>query len=323
MHHYFTRLTDSLEKPETRKYSVRVERRVLRNSPEESNFTSQAVNNLLGIGMLGLHEQVCKRVGFGNSFSGLRHRNFKSLDIGDLYQFGVAGGGTLVQLLRIHNTTAWGFDTFTGLPPEQKGELSIKDWKPGAFRGNGVLNASGVHELVARKVRAATGSSLLPGQLSLLTGTFNETLRPGLARERGMRPAVYVDIDSDLFISAWEALDWLFTERLLLPGSVIGYDDWWTIACASNNTDVEAHGEPRAHLLAARKYQASFRCICGPCEPITPGVAFGGRTYFVLEALGGSTVSSSGFTMTREDAAYWMARARSCGIAKKKRAVLV
>lgn len=273
--------------------------------------------------MQGLHEQVCKRVGFGNSFSGLRHRNFKSLDIGDLYQFGVAGGGTLVQLLRIHNTTAWGFDTFTGLPPEQKGELSIKDWKPGAFRGNGVLNASGVHELVARKVRAATGSSLLPGQLSLLTGTFNETLRPGLARERGMRPAVYVDIDSDLFISAWEALDWLFTERLLLPGSVIGYDDWWTIACASNNTDVEAHGEPRAHLLAARKYQASFRCICGPCEPITPGVAFGGRTYFVLEALGGSTVSSSGFTMTREDAAYWMARARSCGIAKKKRAVLV
>jgi hypothetical protein len=38
-----------------------------------------------------------------------------------------------------------------------------------------------------------------------------------------MGPALYVDIDADLFSSTWTALDWLFREGLMKPGTVIGY----------------------------------------------------------------------------------------------------
>ena len=60
-------------------------------------------------------------------------------------------------------------------------------------------------------------------RVQAIKGRFQDSLVPGLAALRGMGPALYVDIDADLFSSTWTALDWLFREGLMKPGTVIGY----------------------------------------------------------------------------------------------------
>jgi hypothetical protein len=75
----------------------------------------------------------------------------------------------------------------------------------------------------------------------------------------GMRPALYVDIDCDLYVSTYQALDWLFSSKLIVPGTLIGYDDW----CL---TTLGTAGESRAHIEIARKYKVKFRCVVGGCS---------------------------------------------------------
>lgn len=173
-------------------------------------------------GVLAAHERCCKSVGFGKSFSGLRVRSFAAIEEGDLYQFGVANGNTLIELVNTYNRTTWGFDSFVGLPAEQTGESTLREWAVGMKRGNRGAGAAAVHNHVIRQLRGRFPAD----RLTLIPGFYNESLTRGLARELGMRPAVYVDIDADLYVSTLHALDWLFAERLLVPGSVVGYDDW-------------------------------------------------------------------------------------------------
>ena len=58
--------------------------------------------------------------------------------------------------------------------------------------------------------------------IKLVPGRYDESLKPGLATTLGMRPAAYVDIDCDLYVSTISALDWLYASRLIVPGTLIG-----------------------------------------------------------------------------------------------------
>ena len=250
------------------------------------------------------HDAVCKGVGAasrGNSFTGLlKPFDFPVLEGGDVYQFGVFEGGSLRTITRVHDgARAWGFDSFAGLPPEELTETQIWQWRAGRFSTSLARVAS----------RVSNATTLIPG-------FFNESLTPKLAAASGMRPATYVDIDADLYSSSRQALDWLFSQRLLVRGSVVGYDDWWALACAANSTRVEAHGEPRAHREVTQKYGARWQCICGPCVTHQPGVSWGGRTYFALLEVGASK-AETGFHMSHDDRALWMRTAASCGVAGK------
>ena len=60
----------------------------------------------------------------------------------------------------------------------------------------------------------------------MIRGFLNESLTPALAAERGMRPALYVDIDVDIHAPTYEALDWMLRSGLIANGTVIGYDDF-------------------------------------------------------------------------------------------------
>ena len=59
------------------------------------------------------------------------------------------------------------------------------------------------------------------------------------------RPALYVDIDVDLYSSTYQALEWLAQFGLLVPGTIIGYDDWVTGG---------ENGEQRAHKDILEKF---------------------------------------------------------------------
>jgi hypothetical protein len=101
---------------------------------------------------------------------------------------------------------------------------------------------------------------------NFIQGYYNESLTPELHQRLGMRPALFVDIDCDLYISTYQALDWLFTSKIIAPGTLVGYDDW----CL---TKLGVAGESRAHDEIALKHKVTFRCVVGACsdEMMLPG----------------------------------------------------
>ena len=103
-----------------------------------------------------------------------------------------------------------------------------------------------------------------------VSGFYSESLtKAGLVQQLGMQPAKYVDVDVDLYSSTVEVLDFLFVHGLIAPGTVIGFDDFWSIACLPNsdeNSSPLAEGEALALVEAARRYNATFLCLAGGCR---------------------------------------------------------
>jgi len=194
------------------------------------------------------------------------------------------------------------FDSFIGLPAEQPGELQRATWLKGTF-----LVREG--DIAERLVRDLGGPSLNRVE----RGFFNESLTAALAASMP-GPAALVDVDSDIYISAFQALDWLFQFELVQPGTLVLYDDWMDYTCAPllspsalDNIDMRDAmdgmnvgrmsrglraalgitnnwqprfpkifdgGEPKAHFEIAKKYGVDFRCVAGSCAPAGQG---GGR----------------------------------------------
>ena len=114
--------------------------------------------------------------------------------------------------------------------PDQAGYLTISYAKGDIVAIDGEMTSSeyrifkNVH--TPERIEALGG-----GKATIYKGFFNETMTATLAKAEGMRPAFFVDVDCDLFISTHQALDWLFLNGLLKVGTLVGYDDWWTVPC--------------------------------------------------------------------------------------------
>lgn len=242
------------------------------------------------------HDATCRQVGLGTPSGLSPPLDWPVLESGDVYQFGVAGGASLHRLLAIYNRTTWGFDSFAGLPAAAASESTLVhrrnkalSWSAGAFRTR--------HQRAPAVPRHS--------DVRFVQGLFNETLTPTLAAERGLRPAVYLDIDVDRYESSLQALEWMFAHRLAVVGTVVGYDDWWTLPCAARDRRVFEHGEARAHAEISRRHGVRFRCVCGPCVAGVDRRTVGFRPYFVVEAVGAS-VPHTGFTMTDDEVASYL-----------------
>ena len=127
----------------------------------------------------------------------------------DVYEFGVASGGSLELLRSIFGRARLiGFDTFTGLP-DYPNEEQVKLWTPGRFSPMGVRrNTSTAHEgaaAVRRWLNGRLGRGRV-GELEFVVGHYDEALSerraPGstmsvaeaLVRRLRLKPAAYVDI---------------------------------------------------------------------------------------------------------------------------------
>jgi hypothetical protein len=128
----------------------------------------------------------------------------------------------------------WAFDSFCGFPPEAEGV-------PSRYHEGGI-NASAA---LALKDTTATfrivEQYVNEPRVVMLKGMYSDVLTPELAGVFGMRPAGLVEIDCDLYISAFQALTWMVANELLMEGTLIFYDDWG--ACPEGNG-----GESLAHL---------------------------------------------------------------------------
>ena len=184
----------------------------------------------------------------------------------DLYEFGVFTGVYLRGVIRSLNHSgvpfhrAWGFDSFQGLPPEQgtvRSKTSQVYWHPGAFSSTAALGEKSAQQILRY---------IDDERVSFVPGFYNESLTPTLKAERKMRPALYVEIDCDLYISTVQALDWMLENKLIIPGTLVGYDDF-----LSGGKDA---GEWQAHNEMVAKYGLQMKMM--------PGTKAAGKLFLVL-----------------------------------------
>jgi hypothetical protein len=237
----------------------------------------------------------------------------------DVYQFGVMGGNSLIMLRKQVFRTArfYGFDTFSGIPAS-KDEVQLAEWSEGAFKVTPHL----VLRHIYRDTNGGRGSFMVRGR-------FDQTLTPSLARDKGMKPAVYVDMDADLYDSSILSLHWLFRNGLIVPGTLVGYDDWWVIPCAAHAATPKAGatrsapqstGEWRAHLEATLAYNVTWRCVAGPCALPADGVAGLGHCdlhssigpIFRVESWGAASTPDSGFAIGSSKVAWMLNHWEPC-----------
>lgn len=174
----------------------------------------------------------------------------------DVYQFGVYAGLSMRAISKrlrdagVPFRTLWGFDSFSGLPSENGEQTRTRYIRSAGFQEGAWNIASAWGETDGARIRQRLETYVRDDRVRWVVGYYNETLTPDLASR--VAPALYVDMDCDLYSSAKAALDWLFQNRLLVPGSVVGYDDW---------LQGGRHGVQRAHAEAASQYNASFRSV--------------------------------------------------------------
>jgi hypothetical protein len=144
----------------------------------------------------------------------------------DLYTFGVYTGASIkfwldrFASLKVATGPMWGFDSFEGLPEEAPGvALEGDEWKPGGFSA---ADQFGVYTFgeVRRRIEDFLGPSHA-AQTRLVKGFFSDVLTQSLVNERRMQPALLIDIDVDLYLSAVQCLDWCFAQGIIVPGTVV------------------------------------------------------------------------------------------------------
>ena len=143
----------------------------------------------------------------------------------------------------------YGFDSFQGLPRETAGEkLEGDHWRPGGFSAADAMGEWSLERLLQRlkeKIRYEN--------TTLVPGFYSETLTPALRRAHPFQPALLVDIDVDLHSSAVDCLTWMLEQKLMVPGTLVRYDDWRNIR--------QRGGEARAHREVSRRFNVTWRNV--------------------------------------------------------------
>eukprot|EP00440_Ansanella_granifera_P057077 gb/GFBE01061873.1/.p1 GENE.gb/GFBE01061873.1/~~gb/GFBE01061873.1/.p1 ORF type:complete len:435 (+),score=52.01 gb/GFBE01061873.1/:1-1305(+) len=242
---------------------------------------------------------------------------FNTLKNGDMYLFGVAQGESMKLMHRLFkDRRIFGFDSFIGLPPEDHKDSKIDAWSPGAFPGARTKSFL---------INSAGGGNIA----KVYRGFFNESLSPSLASKEHFGPAFYIDIDCDLHSSTYHALDFMLAHGLARVGTVIGYDDWWTIPCRkyhhaekgkrTRHLSPLSVGEGLAHQQLSIKYNISFRCIAGPCKPVKTfrecNIHNNWAPVFIIESVGRMQTLGGhqhGFEFTPEDEQAWITDMSVC-----------
>jgi hypothetical protein len=177
----------------------------------------------------------------------------------DLYEFGVWGGGsmkTIADLYEKHNCVIrkmFGFDSFQGLP-EEKDDLHAP-WQAGEYNSTKLFKTEDINETI-KKVYEIIGSRDF--NVVLIPGFWDKMLYDDLVEEHDMKSAGLINIDCDLYTSAYLALDFMFRTKLATKGTYIRYDDWGGTLLTSMEYQ---SGESRAHREIQEKYNVDFSLV--------------------------------------------------------------
>ena len=77
-----------------------------------------------------------------------------------------------------------------------------------------------------------------------------------------------MEIDCDLYVSSVQALDFMFRNRLIVSGTLIGYDDWWVVPCVAKNRWISALevDEGLAHAEMAKRLRCRVYLLGGSLQ---------------------------------------------------------
>lgn len=181
----------------------------------------------------------------------------------DVYQFGVFNGGSMKEIASILNkhkievNTFHGFDVFTGMPKETAEPIFQDSWNPDIFPDEfNVLKYMNLEtpDECAKHIQTEVQNIFIAKEnktkVSVVVGLVEETL----PKQEDLKPAFYVDFDLDIYSPTKYAFNYLMENNLIVPGTLIGYDDWGGTPGFEEFKD----GESRAHKEILDKWGISM-----------------------------------------------------------------
>jgi len=142
------------------------------------------------------------------------------LDDGDYYEFGLFKGYSFWAAQQAaaargaRDMRFFGFDSFAGLPDVSGPD---KTEQGDFYKGQYACSYDAVRQALDEAGVDWNRTTLIPGY-------FNESLKPGLRDEHGMRAVSIALIDCDLYASTADVLR--FLDPLIRDRSILIFDDW-------------------------------------------------------------------------------------------------
>jgi len=184
------------------------------------------------------------------------------LPYSDVFEFGVHLGETLKEICSscdYHNRCirkVFGFDSFIGLPLEDSSTPFPNTWRKGEFNSSKDLGGSSLDETLSiLQNRIGYPVTFVPG--------FYKKLSSETIKQYDIKQAGLIHIDCDLYISAFQALDFCFSNKLVFPGTIIIYDDWGHPGFFNAEFKEFEFGESKAHKEITEKYGIVWKRLCG------------------------------------------------------------
>ena len=146
-----------------------------------------------------------------------------------------------------------GFDVFTGMPKETAEPIWQESWNPDILPDEfnvvkywGLKTPEECAERVQTQVQDIYTSKQKETNVSVVAGLVEETLPV----QENLKPALYVDFDLDIYSPTKFAFNYMMENNLIVPGTIIGYDDWGGTPGFEEMKD----GESRAHREIIEEY---------------------------------------------------------------------
>jgi hypothetical protein len=180
----------------------------------------------------------------------------------DIYQFGTFQGYTLSGLFlyikenNILFNNFIGFDSLEGLPLEKLDINNNVHWTPGQYSISDVLNKTNISVDEYKEYLFQTKK--IPPEYEnktiIFKGFYEKSLNDDILKY--LKPALFIDIDCDIYTSTLQVLEFIFKNKLYVNGkTIIRYDDW-----ANNNMEYQT-GQSKAHLDITKKYNINCELL--------------------------------------------------------------
>lgn len=177
----------------------------------------------------------------------------------NVYEFGVFSGDSMKEIASVLNKhkievhSFYGFDVFTGMPKETAEPIFQDSWdpdiEPDAFNALKRLNFGTTEECashIQKEVENVFTAKNNKTSTSIIAGLVEETL----VQQKDLKPAFYVDFDMDIYSPTKFVFKFLLENKLIVPGTFIGYDDWG----GTPDFATFGNGESRAHKEIVDEY---------------------------------------------------------------------
>ena len=185
----------------------------------------------------------------------------------DVYCFGIYTGWSCGQVghdfseSKLEPNAFWGFDSFEGLPKEKEGIKRHPHWFEGAFNskdlrgiqpggtdfGDGDMTDDDIIDNMKENFNERCGYNI-----DMIKGFYSDSLTDDLVIEKKMKPASFVDMDVDIYISTSQAMDWM-ARNGLIQNTVFYFDDWFKAV------EPYSFGESLAMREVCKKYGYNYK----------------------------------------------------------------